>query len=213
MGGLINAEVNEYYTELYIKIHKNYLLNVLELIFEALVHFDISEDDYRNELQILQVEENERQIVNTEMMTCILNDIFSNFFFNSHLSYEQILVAEKELTYSLFFKEYISKMLKHFIIYFFHEKKLSNKIQNYIHDVFSISYIKNIDDIHFLRIRNTLITEYMLKKDRVSSVLNDRVTFYLFSDNMILTDKKIEYLANMTIHKMKHAIMQSLAGD
>ncbi|QSX05002.1 insulinase family protein [Sedimentibacter sp. zth1] len=76
LGGIFNAQTNDYYTELYLRITEDNVIEAIELILDALIHFDISEDDYNSEVEIIKIEDKQANsnvdfIVDTMLTKCL----------------------------------------------------------------------------------------------------------------------------------------------
>lgn len=58
-GGIMNAFTDEIHTEIYIRVEERYLAEVVALVYEAIIMFDISEEDVKEETEIIELEESD----------------------------------------------------------------------------------------------------------------------------------------------------------
>ncbi len=309
MGGLVNGETNNYYTELYARVQKRYVIETIKLLHDAVLSFDISLEEYESELEIIYIEEkmkigNERALLDLVLdelfgkissnplpgydgikkiykelyndWSLILNgklndyekeeikNLFNgknynsikmpknllmrdllrdhicdyrrlnnrNMFYYVHKCNENTdiiamklikhiytgglasilydkFVAEEEYCYSIQFSEYLINN-KFFIISFVYDEAPFDKMKEYIDTVFTNEFICNLGDKQFERAKNMAITEAILKKERISSILNDRIGNFIFQQDITMTEEKLNLLSGMGIGDIRQHILESL---
>lgn len=69
IGGIINASTDSMHTEIFARVEERYLVEVVKLVYEAIVAFDISSEDIEEETEIIEIEESQiyedEEILNT----------------------------------------------------------------------------------------------------------------------------------------------------
>ncbi len=97
MGAIVNAETNDFYTELYARIQKKYLKNVVKILSEAILIFDIRKQDYLREKEIIRIEEYDWNKTGMSLIGNIVDSCFESIkkdrspsFFNLKSIYEAL---------------------------------------------------------------------------------------------------------------------------
>lgn len=118
-------------------------------------------------------------------------------------------VAEQGYCYFVNFREYIT-YTNFFVIEFTYDDAPFIDMKNYIERVFAEQYIEDLEDEQFERAKNMIITETILKKERVSAILNDRVANCIFDKDTTITNEMIERLKKMKIEDIRFYVKKSL---
>lgn len=76
MGAIVNAETNDFYTELYARIQVKHLKNVVKILSEAILTFEIRKQDYLREKEIMRIEESIWNKTEVSLISRIVNSCF-----------------------------------------------------------------------------------------------------------------------------------------
>ena len=310
MGGLVNAGTNGYYTELFARVHKKFVIETIDLLSKAIKCFSIRKEEYEMEKNVVAIEEKMKLTNENAVLDIVLDEFFEKFpkspipsFNNITKLYKEIydnwtiiiigklcgnekkmissiftadinsnvdplnnvlmkdlrynrlcvhkkhnnqnmffyvhscnstttdiiamklikyiytnglasvlynkFVAEEGYCYSINFNNFLINN-KFFVISFIYDCAPFEKMKEYIEKVFAIEFIDNMADKQYEMAKNMAITEAILKRERVSAILNDRVENYIFQQDITMTEEKINTLLNMSTENTRKLVKESL---
>ncbi|MDD2477272.1 MAG: insulinase family protein, partial [Dysgonamonadaceae bacterium] len=97
MGGLVNAGINSYYTELYARVHKKYVIETINLLSRAINCFSIRREEYESEKKIIAVEEKMQLTNENALLDVVLDEFFEKFPKSAIPSFNNIKKLYKEI--------------------------------------------------------------------------------------------------------------------
>lgn len=124
------------------------------------------------------------------------------------------LVTCKKSCYSLLFYDIISKGSKSFAIY----SQSTNDYQNIINQIFikvfqDKTFLANLSDEDYERVKEMTLTELTLKSEITSSVASDIVYSYIYCGEILSYDDLIIRLQGLTITEVRSRIIHAIFNE
>ncbi|MEG0805760.1 MAG: insulinase family protein [Lachnospiraceae bacterium] len=127
----------------------------------------------------------------------------------SSILYNQF-VAEDGVTYSISFREYHSRE-SFFAVYFKYETVGFEKLKKQFKTILDTpEYIENLPDYLFLRTKNMTVSEYQLKSENTSSIVNDLIECILEKEEFQSYEMICQQLEEMSVSQLRKKITKVL---